>query len=239
MFQKVRIVLMNPSHPGNIGAAARAMKTMGFSELHLVKPGLFPHEQATARAAGADTVLASARVVDNLTAALKGCNLVFGTSARARTLSWPVKTARECAEQVVRHRGDIAIVFGRERSGLTNEELAQCQYHVTIPTEAAFSSLNLAQAVQILTYEMRMAKLNAVDPGYQDTLIQQLATADQMEGFYVHLEKTLLDIKFIDPRQPKMLMKRLRRLFNRAQIDKTELNILRGILASIHRRDNC
>ncbi|ABX78897.1 tRNA (cytosine(32)/uridine(32)-2'-O)-methyltransferase TrmJ [Coxiella burnetii] len=239
MFQNVRIVLVNPSHPGNIGAAARAMKTMGFSRLYLVKPELFPHEQATARAAGADAVLASARVVDDLTAALEGCNLVFGTSARSRTLPWPLKTARECAEQSVQHQGNIAIVFGRERSGLTNEELAQCQYHVTIPTEAAFSSLNLAQAVQILTYEMRMAKLNAVDPRHQNTPIQQLATADQMEGFYVHLEKTLVDIKFIDPKQPKMLMKRLRRLFNRAQIDETELNILRGILASIHRRDDC
>ena len=239
MFQNVRIVLVNPSHPGNIGAAARAMKTMGFSELHLVKPELFPHEQATARATSANTVLVSARVVDSLTAALKGCNLVFGISARLRTLSWPVKTARECAEQVVRHRENIAIVFGRERSGLTNEELSQCQYHVIIPTEAAFSSLNLAQAVQILTYEMRMAKLNSVDPRYQDIQIQQLATTDQMERFYVHLEKTLVGIKFIDPKQPKMLMKRLRRLFNRAQVDKIELNILRGILASIQRQNNC
>ena len=241
VFHNVRIILVNPSHPGNIGATARAMKTMGFSKLYLVRPESFPHEQAVQQAVWADIVLKSAIIVKDLTSALKGCSLIFGTSARLRKLSLPIKTARECAKQVIQHHGEgeIAMVFGRECSGLNNEELAQCQYHVIIPTEVRFSSLNLAQAVQIVTYEIRIAKLNTVDTKRKNTTISKMAKADQMEGFYTYLEKILVNVGFVNPKQPRMLMKRLRRLFNRARIDETELNILRGILKSIHKQNDC
>lgn len=179
-------------------------------------------------------------MADDLKEALTGCNLVYGTSARSRTLSWPVKTARECAEQVSIQRGEIAFVFGRERSGLTNEELSLCHYHVTIPTDRDFSSLNLAQAVQIITYEIRTATmLITIDQKKLIEAAKKIATVEQMVGFYTHLKKTLIELKFIGPKQPEMLMNRLKRLFNRAQIDETELNILRGILSAVHKRGNC
>lgn len=236
MFNNIRIVLVNTSHPGNIGAVARAMKNMGFSRLVLVSPETFPHEFASARAAGADDILQSAEVVDDLSAALKGCDLVFATSARSRTLSWPMCSPRDSAEQVVQSsEREVALVFGRERTGLTNEELSYCQHHISIPTEKSFSSLNLAAAVQVMVYEIRMSSL-AINQEKHAQVQRELATADQMAGLYQHLEKSLTDLEFIDPKQPKMLMQRLKRLFSRAQVDVTELNILRGILSAVDKK---
>lgn len=233
MFGNIRIVLVNTSHPGNIGAAARAMKNMAFSRLYLVQPEIFPHQQATVRAAGADDILANATVVSDLQTALKDCDLVFATSARLRTLPWPVCNPRQCAEQISQQpQREVAIVFGRERTGLTNEELSSCHQHVYIPTASDFSSLNLAAAVQLVVYEIYMKTLNKHEQS-EFPEERSLATANQMDGYYQHLEQTLINLEFLDPKQPKMLIQRLKRLFNRAQIDITELNILRGILSAM------
>lgn len=236
VFENIRIVLVNTSHPGNIGAAARAMKNMGFSHLYLISPESFPHQKATVRAAGADDILANATVVSSLEAAITGCDLVFATSARLRTLSWPMCNPRQCAEQIVNqpHR-NVAVVFGRERSGLTNEELSHCCQHVYIPTAFDFTSLNLAAAVQVMVYEIHTRTLSDYEkPEFSET--RSLATADQMNDCYQHLEQVLIKLEFLDPKQPKMLLQRLKRLFNRAQIDDTEISILRGILSAIDRR---
>lgn len=236
MFENIRIVLVNTSHPGNIGAAARAMKNMGFSRLYLAAPQSFPHQQATVRAAGADDILANAIVVNDLVTAISGCDLVFATSARLRTLSLNICNPRQCATQLANQpQREVAIVFGRERTGLTNEELGHCHQHVFIPTASDFSSLNLAAAVQVMVYEIYMGAF-AAEHEVEKPAQRSLATAEQMNGYYQHLEQTLTKIEFLDPKQPKMLLQRLRRLFNRAQIDDTELNILRGILSAIDRR---
>ena len=234
MFDNIRIILVHTSHPGNIGAAARAMKTMGLSRLYLVAPEQFPHQQATTRAAGADDILANAQIVSDLPAALQGCDLVFATSARLRTLPWPLCHPHAAAAQMVRdsHR-NIAIVFGRESAGLTNEELSYCHQHIYIPTQDSFSSLNLAAAVQVIVYEIYSITVTQKIPRSQEATM--LATADQMASFYTHLEQTLIQLEFLDAKQPKMLMQRLKRLFNRAKVDTTEINILRGILSAIHR----
>lgn len=232
----IRIVLVNTSHPGNIGATARAMKNMGFSQLYLVSPQKFPHQDATVRAAGADDILSGTIIVDELPQALAGCNLVFATSARLRTLPWPICDPRQCAEQIKQNpQGKIAIVFGRESAGLTNEELSYCQHHICIPTQDTFSSLNLAAAVQVIVYEIYVSIAHRESPSVS-TNFEHLATSDQMTGFYNHLEQTLTDLEFLDVKQPKMLMQRLKRLFNRAKLDATEINILRGVLSTIDRR---
>ncbi len=228
---RVRIVLINTTHPGNIGAAARAMTVMGLSSLHLVTPKIFPNADATAMASGADDLLQSAVVHDSLDSALAGCPLVLGTSARMRSLPMPMLDARRAAKQALVESGshDVALLFGRERYGLTNEEMQRCQYLVNITSNPDYSSLNLAQAVQILAYELRVAA-----QGFSDISIAPLdwepVDDQQMEGLFEHLEQTLLDIRFLNPKQPKRLMLRLRRLFNRARPDQNEINILRGIL---------
>jgi TrmH family RNA methyltransferase len=228
---RVRVVLINTTHPGNIGATARAMKVMGLGSLHLVTPKIYPHADATAMASGADDILQRAVVHDSLDSALADCALVLGTSARLRSLPMPMFDARRAARQALGESGthEVALLFGRERYGLTNEEMMRCQYLVNIPANPDYSSLNLSQAVQIMAYELRMAALGAVDV--------EVAPSDwspvddtQMERFYAHLEETLLDIRFLNPKQPKKLMMRLRRLFNRARPDQNEINILRGIL---------
>ncbi|OGO94478.1 MAG: tRNA (cytosine(32)/uridine(32)-2'-O)-methyltransferase TrmJ [Coxiella sp. RIFCSPHIGHO2_12_FULL_44_14] len=241
MFDHVRIVLVNPSHPGNIGAAARAMRAMGFSKLCLVAPQVFPHAEATARAAGADDVLTHAMVVDTVAQALVGCHVVFATSARPRTLSWPYIDPTECAQMIVsqHQQAAIAILFGSERAGLSNEALTHSHYHVIIPTEDDFNSLNLSAAVQVMVYEIRKAWLAMDSVKNIELEPRKGVTADQMAGVYRHLEETLIHIRFLNPRQPKRLMQRLMRLFNRAQMDVTELNILRGILNAIHRYPYC
>lgn len=233
MLANIRMVLVETSHPGNIGAVARAMKNMGLSELYLVQPKIFPHAEATARAAGADDVLFKARVCETLEEALKDCALVFGTSARLRTIPWPEKDPRECGRivQEVSRSSPVAVVFGRERVGLTNVELERCNYLVTIPTNPDFSSLNVAAAVQVIAYEIRMAAVEMQKPAMSQSS-EELATAEELRLFYEHLQQSLIDTGFLDPKNPKQLMRRLHRLFNRIHLEKTEVNILRGILTA-------
>jgi TrmH family RNA methyltransferase len=228
---RVRVVLINTTHPGNIGATARAMKVMGLTSLHLVTPKVFPHAEATAMASGADDILQRAVVHDSLDSALSGCALALGTSARLRSLPMPMFDARRAARQALQESGahEVALLFGRERYGLTNEEMMRCQYLVNIPANPEYSSLNLAQAVQIMAYELRMAALDVVDVSLPP-LDWDPVDDGQLELFFEHLEQTLLDIRFLNPKQPKKLMMRLRRLFNRARPDQNEINILRGIL---------
>jgi len=230
----VRIILVGTTHPGNIGGAARAMKNMGLTELVLVRPKYFPHEDATARASGAVDVIEAARVVGTLDEALLDCTWVAGASARSRTIGWPAMEARECAARLLAEstRGQAAIVFGPEKSGLTNEHLDRCHALLTIPTDPGFSSLNLAMAVQVISYELRVASMtgNAIAPLAGDV---PLATAADLERFYAHLEAVLTTSGFLDPEHPRHLMRRLRRLFLRAAPDQNEINILRGILTSL------
>lgn len=234
-LSSVCIVLVNPTHPGNIGAAARAMKTMGVTALRLVEPRDFPSEHATARASGAADLLESAQIFSSLDAAIADCHLVVGTSARSRHIDWPLWSANECAKKMIEAApgGKVAVVFGRERMGLTNEELDRCHAMVSIPANPDYASLNLGSAVQILCYELRRAA-GAVLPG-QGSTPAQTATRAQMEGFYSHLQATLEQTGFLDPGEPKLLMRRLQRLFNRAQPDEKEVNILRGILTAVQR----
>lgn len=236
MLKNIRIVLVSTSHPGNIGATARAMKNMSLERLCLVNPKRYPSDDAVARASGADDLLAQAEVYDTLDEALAGCRLVIGASARMRTVEWPVQAPRQCAEKLVMEAqtGEVALLFGRENSGLTNEELDRCHYLVHIPTNQAYSSLNVASAVQVLAYELLLASRLAEDT--EDELLASVATAEQMQSFYQHLQQALIDIGFADPRQSEKLHRRLRLLFNRARPDEDELNILRGILSAAQGR---
>jgi tRNA (cytidine32/uridine32-2'-O)-methyltransferase len=229
----IRIVLVGTTHPGNIGAAARAMKNMGLHELVLVNPKHFPHEDATARASGAEDLLESATVVDTLDAAIADCCYVAGASARSRTIGWPSMMPRDCAARLVQEstQGPVAVIFGPEKSGLSNDDLDRCHTLLTIPTDPGFSSLNLAMAVQVISYELRLAQMN---PQTEDPLPEApLASAEELENFYVHLEKVLTSSGFLDPANPRHLMRRLRRLFARALPDRNEINILRGILTAV------
>ena len=237
MLQNIRVVLVGTSHPGNIGGAARAMKNMGLSRLVLVDPAHFPHADADARASGATDILEGAQVVATLEEALAGCTLVMGTSARDRRIPWPLLDPRESGVMAVEHAGqgeEVALVFGREYAGLTNEELQRCHFHVHIPSNPDFSSLNLAAAVQVLGYEARMAWLAAEGQAskvQKNEAAAERVTMDDMEKFYEHLEATLVKIGFLDPGNPRHLMARLRRLFGRSEIDQSEMSILRGILS--------
>ena len=232
-LSQIRIVLINTSHPGNIGATARAMKVMGLQNLHLVNPKTFPCAEATAMASGADDLLEYAVIHEALESALDGCSLVLGTSARMRSLPMPQMDLRTAAKSALsEHEGQqIAILFGQERAGLTNDEIHRCHQLVHIDTNPAYGSLNLSQAVQVMAYELRMA---AIGGGETSIAPSDWVPVDagQMEMFFVHLEQTLLDIKFMNPEQPKRLMARMRRLFNRARPDQNEINILRGILTA-------
>ncbi len=240
MLQNIRVVLVNTSHPGNIGGAARAMKNMGLSRLVLVDPQDFPSDEAVARASGASDILDAAQVVATLEEALVGCSVVFGTSARERRIPWPLLDPRESANTCIdqlRIGSEVALVFGREYAGLTNEELQRCHFHVHIPSDPEFSSLNLAAAVQVLTYEVRMAWLAAEGLPTKMAKVETTAmldtqpvTMDELEHFYEQLEATLINIGFLDPLKPRHLMARLRRLYGRSGISKLEMNILRGIL---------
>ena len=230
----IRIVLVGTTHPGNIGAVARAMKNMGVTDLTLVKPLYFPHDEAVARASGAEDILENATVVAKLEDALQDCVYVVGASARSRSRYWPCCKPRDCAAKfhLESSRGAVAAVFGTENSGLSNAELDRCDTLMTIPTSPEFSSLNLAMAVQVLTYELRAAQSDA--PGEYDAEARR-ATGEELEHFYGHLEQVLKDLQFLDPDNPRHLMRRLRRLFIRARLDKNEVNILRGILAAVDR----
>ncbi len=239
MLQNIRLVLVNPSHPGNIGASARAMKNMGLSELYLVDPKEFPSEEANIRASGATDILENATVVKELGEALEGCDLIYGASARHRTLEKPVLTPNECAKVILSQPNyKVAILFGRERAGLSNDELSLCHSHIVIPTVDEFSSLNLAAEVQVISSELRCAYIDHNDSNMSQDNARELAPADQVLGFYQHLEQTLVEIGFLDPKQPKMLMQRLQRLFNRCLLDTKEINILRGILSNIEKKLN-
>ena len=239
LLNEVRVVLVNTSHNGNVGSAARAMKTMGLSKLYLVDPVNEIDSHASALAAGATDVLGNAVVVDTLEEAIADCSLVIGTSARSRTLSWPMVEPRECGEKMIEgaKSGPVALVFGRENSGLSNEELQLCNYHVCIPANPEYSSLNLAMAVQTLCYEVRMSYLASQEIDNPTEAVAEdesnYPSSKQMELFYDHLETTLNDTGFIIKQHPGIVMTKLRRLFNRARPEEVELNILRGILSSI------
>jgi tRNA (cytidine32/uridine32-2'-O)-methyltransferase len=229
----IRIVLVNTSHPGNIGGVARAMKNMGLSQLYLVEPRQYPDEQAQWRAVSAADVLENAVVTSTLAEAIGDCQFVVGTSARERRIPWPMLDPRQCAERVAEASSteQVAILFGREDRGLTNEELKVCNLHLSIPTAAAYSSLNLAMAVQIVCYELRMLLIqNDLPVAEDDQWDTPFSTSENMERFYAHLEQTLIAVEFLDPAAPRQLMSRLRRLYSRVRLDEMELNILRGIL---------
>ncbi len=232
MLDNIRIVLVNTSHTGNIGSAARAMKTMGIHDLVLVAPESSPDGHSTAMAAGAVDILANARIVASLPEALADCGLVIGSSARSRTLEWPMLDPREAGSKAVQEasRHKVALVFGRERTGLTNDELQQCHFHVCIPANPDYSSLNLAMAVQTLCYEVRMHWLagTPTDEALPDYPLQQ-----DLDRFYGHLEQSLLEVGFLRTDHPGQMMGKLRRLFNRSRPDSVELNILRGILTAM------
>jgi TrmH family RNA methyltransferase len=215
-----------------MGAAARAIKTMGFSNLTLVNPARDINGEARARASGALDVLTSARIVDNLEDAVSGCGMVVGASARRRRLSWPELDPRECAAALLEasQTKPVSVVFGTERAGLKNAELDLCNALVYIPSNPDYNSLNLASAVQIIAYELRQAQNADLKP---DPLSSPQASAEDMALFYEHLERVLLGSRFLNPDNPRNLMRRLRRLFNRARLDENELNIMRGILSAL------
>lgn len=240
LFPGVKVILVETSHPGNIGASARAMKNMGLTELVLVKPLDFPNMKAVFRSASAGDVVRDAKVVETVEEAIADCQLVIGTSARERRIPWPLLSPKECGEKVVTaFDGDqkVGLLFGRESRGLTNEELQQCQFHVNIPTGEAYSSLNLGMAVQVICYEVLQAKLAGSEGSRRSEQEWDRPYADSaaVEHFYNHLEETLIQVGFHDPENPRQLMTRLRRLFNRVRVDQMEVNILRGFLTAINR----
>lgn len=229
----IHIILDHTSHPGNIGGAARAMKNMGLSELRLVAPKDYPSVEATRRASGADDILARAKQFKSLEEALADMTLVFGTSARKRHLPWPLINPREMSEKIcAQENNHIAIVFGNEQSGLSNEALALCQYHVNIPTEESFSSLNLAAAVQVLCYEIKMASLSNQDAISAEPELN-IATVSEVSGLLSHLQESMVDVGFLNTQQPKRLTQRLQRLLAKARLEKEEVNILRGYLSAV------
>lgn len=250
VLSQIRIVMVNTSLAANIGAAARAMKTMGLSRLVLVAPKNFPSPEASALAAGAADLLDTVEVVSSLDTAIADCHLVFGTSARSRTMPWPLLDVREAtalAHYNAQQRQQIAIVFGREDRGLTNEELSLCHYHLSIPSNPIYGVLNVAAAIQIVSYELRMHALSAHNlmPSTEDDTAQSMPIVSQMswdeplvdqaamQQFHVHLEKMLADIDFLDPNNPRLLPLRLKRLFGRIRLDQTEYNLLRGVFGRV------
>lgn len=236
-LNNIRVVLVNSAHPGNIGGAARALKNMGLSQLVLVQPREFPAANAIWRAAGAAELLDNAIVVDTLQEAVANCGLVVATSARERRIPWPLLTPRQCGEKAVIEAAThpVALVFGREDRGLTNEELQACNFHVHIPANADYSSLNLATAVQVLAYEVRVAALELERGGALNYTEwdRPPAKAADMELYFEHLQQALGELGFIDPNKPRQTMTRLRRLFSRVRPDDMELGILRGMLTAI------
>lgn len=247
MLNQIQVVLVGTSHPGNIGGVARAMKNMGLTNLRLVAPrAQFPHPEADLRSAGATDILEAAQVYSTLAQALADCTLVAGASARSRHLPWPLLTPRELAanvpQELARPEHRLALVLGREDRGLSNDELHLCHWHVQIPCNPEFSSLNLAAALQVLAYELRLSSLATQPPASATAQLPNdnyffgtqwdapLAKAEDLENFFTHLEQTLVAIDFYDPNNPRQLLSRLRRLFLRARPDAQEVNLLRGIL---------
>ena len=233
---RIRVVLSHPSHPGNIGAAARAMKTMGFSELALVEPRHFPHAEAMTLAAGAADVVDAAQVYATLDAAVADCIVAAGFSARRRDLSHAPQTLREAAPElsaIATSQGRVALVFGNETSGLSNEELARCQRFVSIPANPAYPSLNLAAAVQVVCYELAVAASSFDAPRANP---REVATGEDVSRLCDEIERTALDSGYLDPQQPGRFMQRIRLLFARARLEREEVKILRGFLGAIGKR---
>ena len=242
IFQSLRFVLVETSHPGNVGAAARAIKTMGFDRLILVRPrfeNVLTHEEAIAFASGAQDVLEKAAIVDTIEEALENCQFAAAITARLREFSPPVLTPRQFAQTVLPDKNvDCALVFGSERYGLPNEVVGQCHALINIPANPEYSSLNLAQAIQVLAYECRMALLSQNGDRTKDHHIGfhgESASVEQINGMFQHLETALTAIGFLNPENPKKLMPRLRRLFSRSQLETEEVNILRGIARQIEK----
>ena len=236
LLDRVRVVLSHPQHPGNIGAAARAMKTMGLSKLVLVNPRQFPDPEATTRATGAADLLERATICDSLDAALAGAVFVVALSARVREVGPTMATARTGVDELLQkaRNGEVVVLFGNETSGLANEEVMRCDRLLSIPTNAEFSSLNLGSAVQLLCYEMRVAALGDRLPVTRATPFESPpATRDEVEGFFGQLERAMVDSGFMNPAQPKRLVPKLRRLFGRTGLEKDEVNILRGLLTAL------
>ena len=254
-FSNIRIVLVNTTHPGNIGAAARAMKNMGLSRLYLVEPKTYPSEEATWRSGHASDILDGAIVCPDLAAAIEGCSLVVGTSARERKIPWPLLNPRETALKVQQElslapNNEIALVFGREDRGLTNDELQSCHLHLNIPTNPEYSSLNLAAAVQVVAYELRMTFMgdglegsnsapdrtlnseNALEVSMRDWDVP-IASHAMLEHFYQHLEQSLVNIEFLEPKAKRQVMTRFRRLFHRSRMDEMEVQMMRGLLKRV------
>jgi len=237
LLNSVKVVLVGTTHPGNIGAAARAIKNMGIFNLALVKPKEFPSDIAIYRSKAAKDILENAEIYESLEDAIAGCKLVVGTSARARSVPWPVFNPRDAAEEMrkISKQGNVAIVFGREDRGLTNDELGLCNFHVHIPSDPKYSSLNLSQAVQILAYEIRLAYS-------RDEVISEvkwdvdLANNEQTERLIDHMEELMQDVEFYDVENPRKLLLRVRRFFKRSKIDVMEANIFRGLFSAIQKR---
>lgn len=241
LLEQISVVLVEPSHPGNIGAAARAIKTMGLGRLSLVNPRHFPSQEANQRSAGAEDVLQASRVVNDLPTALAKATLTFGTSVREREVNWPMYTPKQAASEIIKHllasqENHFCVLFGREHSGLTNEELDQCSAQICIPANPEYSSLNLASAVQIISYELRAAALTEMQ---QDGLPktqkarQEAANQTQRQGHLDHLEQVLDELKFARNDNSPLLMRKLTRLYNKADLSVEEIQILRGILTAI------
>lgn len=237
MLERVKVVLVGTTHSGNIGSAARAMKVMGLSQMVLVDPQCQVDAQAIALAAGASEIALNAQIYPTLEAAVADCGLVVGTSARSRTLGWPMLEPRECGEKLISeaNQHSVAMVFGRERTGLTNDELQLCHYHVCVPANPEYSSLNLAMAVQLLSYEVRMAYLALQQSSQSSTLQEEYPRHQELERFYAHLEQVIMQTEFISAQQPGQVMNKLRRMFTRARPEAQEINILRGILTSVQK----
>ncbi|QYO71318.1 tRNA (cytosine(32)/uridine(32)-2'-O)-methyltransferase TrmJ [Vibrio cholerae] len=237
MLERVKVVLVGTTHSGNIGSAARAMKVMGLSQMLLVDPQCQVDAQAIALAAGASEIALNAQIYPTLEAAVADCGLVVGTSARSRTLEWPMLEPRECGEKLISeaNQHSVAMVFGRERTGLTNDELQLCHYHVCVPANPEYSSLNLAMAVQLLSYEVRMAYLALQQSSQSSTLQEEYPRHQELERFYAHLEQVIMQTEFISAQQPGQVMNKLRRMFTRARPEAQEINILRGILTSVQK----
>jgi tRNA (cytidine32/uridine32-2'-O)-methyltransferase len=233
-MELIRFVLVEPTHPGNIGGVARAMKTMGLSSLYLVKPGRFPDDVATRRAVGAEDLLAQAYVCDSLDEALAGCSLVYGTSVRNRSIEWPVETPAVAAQKMsksVESGNKVAVLFGRERSGLRNRELDRASCQIRIPANSEYDSLNLASAAQIIAYELRKHVVNDHSSG--ESPGEPRASAEDLERMYRHIEETLELIDFIKYRPPTKLMRKIIRMFNRAELTEDELQIIRGMMTAM------
>ncbi|ELP1739970.1 TPA: tRNA (cytosine(32)/uridine(32)-2'-O)-methyltransferase TrmJ [Vibrio cholerae] len=237
MLERVKVVLVGTTHSGNIGSAARAMKVMGLSQMVLVDPQCQVDAQAIALAAGASEIALNAQIYPTLEAAVADCGLVVGTSARSRTLEWPMLEPRECGEKLISeaNQHSVAMVFGRERTGLTNDELQLCHYHVCVSANPEYSSLNLAMAVQLLSYEVRMAYLALQQSSQSSTLQEEYPRHQELERFYAHLEQVIMQTEFISAQQPGQVMNKLRRMFTRARPEAQEINILRGILTSVQK----